>query len=201
MTVTAFDLAPLAAGVPPREWRSQRLILRPLRDADLEAFARMNADPRVMQHFPAALTRAESDALAQRMRAAFEAEGYGLWALELPGGAPFLGFTGLARARFESHFTPAVEVGWRLLAEHWGQGYAYEAARVALHIAFVHLGLAQVVAFTAAPNLRSRRLMERLGMRHDPAEDFDHPLLRPGHPLQRHVLYRLDAPCARVSAR
>ena len=153
----------------------------------------MNADPEVMRHFPAPLSRTESDALAARIRATFDAQGYGLWALELPGQVPFLGFTGLAQPRFDSHFTPCVEIGWRLARAYWGQGYALEAARAALRLGFVHLRLPQIVSFTAVSNLRSRRLMERLGMQRDAGEDFDHPALPPGHPLQRHVLYRLDA--------
>lgn len=197
MPTQTIDLARPAAF--PREWHTERLLLRPFRDADLGEFARINADPRVMQHFPAPLSRVESDALAQRIRGDFEAQGYGLWALELPGRVPFLGFTGLSRPRFESHFTPAVEVGWRLAAEHWGQGYAYEAARAALHFGFAQLGLAQIVSFTTVSNRRSWRLMERLGMRRDAAEDFDHPALPSGHPLQRHVLYRLDAPRAEAA--
>ena len=184
----------LPARLPPRQWRSQRLLMRPFRDTDLEPFAQLNADPEVMRHFPETLTRAQSDALAERMRAAFDAQGYGLWALELPGEAAFLGFTGLAVPRFESHFTPCVEIGWRLARAHWGHGYALEAAHAALRLAFVHLRLPQIVSFTALSNQRSRQLMERLGMRRDPLEDFDHPSLPAGHPLQRHVLYRLAAP-------
>jgi ribosomal-protein-alanine N-acetyltransferase len=180
--------------VPPRQWRSERLLLRPFRDADLEPFARLNADPDVMEHFPAPLSRSESDALAGRLRAEFNAQRYGVFALELPGSVPFLGFTGLGVPTFESHFTPCVEIGWRLAREHWGKGYAFEAARAALRLAFVHLRLPQVVAFTAVQNVRSRKLMERLGMRRNPSEDFDHPGLPAGHPLQRHVLYRVDAP-------
>lgn len=187
-------LVRLPARVPPREWRSQRLRLRPFEDADREAFARMNADPEVMRHFPAPLSRTESDALAARLRADFDARGYGAWALELPGRVPFMGFTGLGHPAFHSHFTPCVEIGWRLAREHWRQGYALEAARAALRVAFVHLQLPQVVAFTSLSNLPSQQLMQRLGMRRDPAEDFDHPNVQAGHRLRRHVLYRLDAP-------
>lgn len=182
----------LPAGRAPLELRTGRLLLRPFRDADLEPFARLNADPRVMEHFPAPLGREESDALAARIRARHQADGYGLWAVEVPGVAPFIGFTGLARPSFEAAFTPCLEVGWRLAAEHWGCGYATEAARAAVAAAFVHLGAPEIVSFTSTGNLRSRQVMERLGMRRDEAGDFEHPRLPEGHPLRRHVLYRLE---------
>jgi ribosomal-protein-alanine N-acetyltransferase len=168
-----------------------RLRLRRWQACDREPFAALNADPRVMEHFPALLTRAESDALADRIEAHFAQHGYGLWAVEILGGAPFIGFVGLSYPRFEARFTPCVEIGWRLAAEHWGHGYATEAARAAVAYGFEALGLAEILSFTVPANVRSRRVMEKLGMRHDPAEDFDHPLLPPGHPLSRHVLYRL----------
>jgi ribosomal-protein-alanine N-acetyltransferase len=151
----------------------------------------MNADPRVMEHFPATLSRAESDATVDRITAHFDAHGFGLWAVEIPGVAPFGGFVGLCQPRFEAHFTPCVEVGWRLAAEHWGQGYATEAAKAALKFGFETLGLHEIVSFTVPANRRSRRVMEKLGMMHDPDDDFDHPILATGHPLCRHVLYRI----------
>jgi RimJ/RimL family protein N-acetyltransferase len=169
-----------------------RLRLRPWRDGDLPAFAALNADPRVMEHFPGTLSRAESDALVARNRDHFAAHGFGLWAVEVPGRAPFIGFVGLAVPRFEGPFTPCVEVGWRFAAEHWGQGYATEAASAVLAHAFGPLGLAEVVSFTAPANRRSRRVMERLGMTRLPADDFEHPGLPEGHPLRPHVLYRLS---------
>jgi RimJ/RimL family protein N-acetyltransferase len=181
----------LSAGTPPRVIPTERLHLRPWRDEDLQPFAALGADPQVMEFFPAPLSRAESDALAARIRAAFEASGHGLWALELPGTAPFIGLAGLARPSFTAPFTPCVEIAWRLARDHWGRGLATEAARAALGVAFHHLHLAEVVSFTAAGNRRSRRVMEKLAMRRDPAEDFDHPGLPPGHPLRKHVLYRL----------
>jgi RimJ/RimL family protein N-acetyltransferase len=153
-----------------------------------------------MQHFPSVLTRLQSDALLERLRAHVASHGFGPWALELPQAEGCIGVVGLAVTGFESHFTPCVEVAWRLAAEHWGRGYAQEAARAALHTAFVHLQLPQVVSFTATINERSQRVMQRLGMRHDPHEDFDHPSLPPGHPLRRHVLYRLDAAAWRPAA-
>ncbi|MBI2895806.1 MAG: GNAT family N-acetyltransferase [Deltaproteobacteria bacterium] len=174
-----------------REIRTARLLLRPWRDGDLEQFAAMNADPRVMEHFPSVLSRSESDAAAGRIRSHFEAHGYGLWAIEVPGVADFIGFAGLSRPTFEAHFTPCVEVGWRLAAAHWFHGYATEAARAALRWGFVAHGLAEIVSMTVPANRRSRRVMEKLGMRHDPSDDFDHPRLPEGHGLRRHVLYRL----------
>jgi RimJ/RimL family protein N-acetyltransferase len=181
----------LPAGRPPRQLGTARLVLRPWRDDDLAAFAALNADPRVMEHFPAPLSRAESDAAAGRIRAAFDQHGHGLWAVELPGVAPFIGFAGLGHPGFPP-LEHTVEIGWRLAAEHWGQGYATEAGRAALRAAFVHLGLAEIVSFTTPANRRSRRVMDRLGLRRDPAGDFDHPRLPAGHPLRRHVVYRID---------
>ena len=153
----------------------------------------MNADPGVMEHFPATLTRAESDALAGRIGAGFAERGFGLWAVEVAGGEPFIGFTGLAVPPFQAHFTPAVEIGWRLARPSWGHGYATEAARRVLDFAFGDLGLPEVVSFTSVTNVRSQAVMERIGMTRDPAGDFDHPLLGEGHPLRRHVLWRIAA--------
>lgn len=177
-----------------------RLRLRRWQVADREPFAALNADPRVMEHFPALLTRAESDAMADRIEAHFAQYGYGLWAVEVLGGAPFVGCVGLSHPRFEAAFTPCVEIGWRLAAEHWGHGYATEAARAAVRYGFEVIGLAAIVSITVPANVRSRRVMEKLGMLHDPAEDFDHPLLPAGHPLSRHVLYRLPRDRFRLSA-
>jgi RimJ/RimL family protein N-acetyltransferase len=168
-----------------------RILLRPWRSSDLVPFAVLNADPVVMEYMPAPLTRAESDAMVDRIERHFEAHGFGLWALEVPGEVPFAGYVGLSVPRFEASFTPCVEIGWRLARAHWGRGYATEAAAVVLRAAFGPLGLNEVVSFTVPDNFRSRRVMERIGMRHDPTEDFDHPLLPEGHRLRRHVLYRL----------
>src|SRR5947209_4906556 len=143
-----------------------------------------------MHYFPGTQPREQSDALLERERAAISARGWGLWAVEVIDGPEFIGFVGLSRPGFKAHFTPAVEVGWRLGREHWGRGYATEAARAALAFGFGELGLSEIVSFTTESNARSRRVMERLGMTHDPSEDFDHPML-PDWPLRRHVLYRL----------
>jgi RimJ/RimL family protein N-acetyltransferase len=173
------------------ELRTERLLLRGWRESDLAPFAALNADPRVMEHFPSRLTRAESDFAVERIAEHFAHHGFGLWAVEAPGMAAFLGFVGLSVPRFEAAFTPCVEVGWRLAREHWGRGFAPEAARAALRFGFEEIGLDEIDSFTVPANTKSRRVMEKIGMGHDPADDFDHPGLPAGHPLQRHVLYRL----------
>jgi ribosomal-protein-alanine N-acetyltransferase len=168
-----------------------RLILRRFRDGDREPFARLNGDPDVMRHFPAALNRSESDALVERIDAAFEAYGYGLWAVERVDDSRFLGFTGLARPTFEAAFSPCVEIGWRFAADAWGHGYATEAANAALDHGFEAAGLEEILSWTSPLNTASRHVMERLGMHRDPADDCDHPRLPEGHALRPHVLYRL----------
>lgn len=178
----------------PSELRTERLRLRRWSDADLEPFAALNADPVVMEHFPAPLTRAKSDELVARIESTFDDEEVGLWAVEVTATGRFAGFTGLWPATFEAPFTPAVEVGWRLAREHWGQGYAPEAARASIADGFERLGLDEIVSMTAVGNDRSRRVMEKLGMTHDPADDFEHPKVPVGHHLRRHVLYRLTRP-------
>jgi len=167
--------------------------MRRWRDSDLEPFAALNADPEVMEHFPATLSRAESDAFVERIEARFERDGYGLWALEVAETGRFIGYTGLAPQTFPAHFTPAVEVGWRLARFAWGHGFATEAARAALVFGFERARLEEIVSFTAPTNLRAQAVMQRVGMTHDPADDFDHPALPEGHPLSRHVLYRRRA--------
>jgi RimJ/RimL family protein N-acetyltransferase len=174
-------------------YRTPRLVLRPWRAADREPFARLNADPAVMEHFPSVLTRAESDALAERAEAHFASHGFGPWAVEVVGGGLFIGFVGLVHVGFEAPFTPAVEIAWRLARSAWGHGYASEAAHEACRIAFEELGLSELVAFTVPANTRSRAVMARLGMRHDERGDFEHPRLPEGHALRKHVLYRLPA--------
>ena len=170
-----------------------RLLLRPWRADDLPAFAALNADPRVMEFFPAPLTGAESDQLAARIRSHLETRDFGLWAVEAPRTAPFIGFVGLSTISAALPFAPAVEVGWRLAHQHWGRGYASEAARAVLDFGFGALGLAEVISFTSVQNQRSRAVMQRLGMIHSPGEDFEHSALPVGHLLRPHVLYRLSA--------
>jgi RimJ/RimL family protein N-acetyltransferase len=178
----------------PAEILTERLRLRRWLPQDLEPFAAMNADPVVMEHFPAPLSRGESDALVDSIEAGFERHGFGLWALEVRESGELAGFTGLAVPGFEAHFTPAVEVGWRLARPAWGRGYATEAGRAALACGFERHGLEEIVSFTSVGNLRSRAVMERLGMTRDPADDFDHPRVPAGDPLRRHVLYRVRWP-------
>jgi RimJ/RimL family protein N-acetyltransferase len=169
---------------------THRLLLRDWLAEDLPAFAAMNADPRVMEFLPKPLDRAESDARAAGIRDHFTRHGFGLWAVEVRGVADFIGFVGLSVPGFEAHFTPCVEVGWRLAFEHWGLGYATEAARAALDFGFQSLALQEIVSFTVPANRRSTAVMERIGMTRAPADDFDHPTLPEGHRLRRHVLYR-----------
>jgi ribosomal-protein-alanine N-acetyltransferase len=171
--------------------RTDRLLLRPWREDDLAPFAALNADPAVMEHFAKPLERAESDAFVARIQAHFAREGFGFWAVEAPGIAPLVGMVGLARPAFEAHFTPCVEIGWRLARDYWGRGYATEAARAALGYGFEQLDLDEIVAFTATGNARSRAVMERIGMTRSAEDDFDHPALPEGHRLRRHVLYRI----------
>jgi RimJ/RimL family protein N-acetyltransferase len=173
-----------------------RLTLRGWTEGDLVPFADMNADPRVVEFLPRALSRQESDAMVGFIQDSFRARGFGWWVVEVTATRSFGGFVGLNVPAYDTAFTPCVEVGWRLAAEHWGHGYATEAAAAAVGFGFARLGLTEIVSFTVPTNLRSRAVMERLGMHHDPADDFDHPRLPPGHPLRRHVLYRLPAPAA-----
>ena len=177
---------------PIPEIRTTRLLLRGWRDEDLAPFAAMNADPTIARFLSGALTRDESDAFVASMVESWATHGFGQWALERLETAAFVGFTGLSAPSFEAHFTPAVEIGWRLAAEAWGHGLATEAAEAALAFGFESLGLDEIVSFTVPANARSRAVMERIGMTHDPADDFDHPRFPEGHRLRRHVLYRLD---------
>jgi RimJ/RimL family protein N-acetyltransferase len=174
------------------ELRTARLLLRGWLQSDREPFAALNADPEVMEHFAGTLTREESDVFADRIETHFSERNFGLWAVEVASTGSFTGFVGLQVPRFEAHFTPAVEVGWRLGRQHWGHGYATEAARAALAFGFDEKGLEEIVSFTIPANVRSRRVMERLGMTRDAADDFSHPWFPEGHRVHRHVLYRLS---------
>ena len=179
------------SAVPRR--RCERVLLREWAKDDLAPFAALNADPRVMEHYPSTLTRAESDAFVrERILPHFAERGFGLWAVEVPEVAPFVGYVGLMTPTFDAEFTPCVEIGWRLAFPHWGNGYATEAARGAIGFGFDHAGLEEIVSFTVPANQRSIAVMERLEMTY--AGEFDHPNLPPGHRLRRHVLYRLARP-------
>ena len=183
MDLPRFDYEPL---------RTERLVLRQWTAADRDGYAALNADAETMRYFPSTLSRDESDAMVGRMQAGLESNGWGLWAVEHDG--EFLGFTGLAVPAFEAPFTPAVEVGWRFARSAWGKGFATEAARAAVAFGFDRLGLTEIVSFTTVANQRSRRVMERIGMTTDPADDFLHPRLDADSPIRPHVLYRLAHP-------
>jgi RimJ/RimL family protein N-acetyltransferase len=174
------------------ELTTPRLRLRAWAERDLAPFAALNADPRVMEFFPAPLSTAESDALVGHVREHFARHGYGFWAVEAPGVADFIGFVGLAVPTFPARFMPCVEIAWRLAYDYWGRGYSSEAAVAVVEFAFTSLRLDEIVSFTVPDNLRSRRVMGRLGMRRSPEDDFEHPALPEGHPLRAHVLYRLS---------
>ena len=173
---------------------AERIVLRRWRDEDLEAFAAINADPIAMRFMPGVMTREETRALIGRIEEHHRAHGFGIWAVEVPGTALFVGFLGLQRVGFETAFTPAVEIGWRLSPAFWGKGYATEAAKTALQFGFERLGLDEIVSFTVAANKPSWSVMERIGMMRDAAGDFDHPRLPVGHALRRHILYRKTRP-------
>jgi ribosomal-protein-alanine N-acetyltransferase len=172
---------------------TEQLLLRRWRLSDREPFAALNADPNVSEYLGGPLTHEQSDDLVERIEAGFERHGFGLWAVEARAEEEFIGFAGLAIPSFEAHFTPAVEVGWRLARSAWGHGYATEAGREALAFGFGPGGLEEIVSMTAVGNRRSRAVMERLGMRRNPDDDFDHPNVAAGDPLRRHVLYRIEA--------
>lgn len=173
--------------------RTPRLLLRPLRDADLDAVAAMHADPRVVAYLHAPLSRSESAELLARLRALTARDGVGLSAVELLGDGTFIGLVGLARPR-EMPLAPCVEISWRLASPYWGRGYATEAARACLDHGFQRLGVPEILAWTSRPNVASQRVMERLGMLRDPDADFDHPRLAHDNPLRRHLVWRLPRP-------
>jgi RimJ/RimL family protein N-acetyltransferase len=174
------------------ELRTERLLLRRWLADDLEPYAALNADPAVREHFPSMLTRAESEAEIASFEERFDEHGYGLWAVEVPGVASCIGFVGLNLTTFDAPFSPAVEVGWRLAREYWGHGYASEGARAALRFGFDTAGVDEIVSFTTPSNVRSWTVMERIGMTHDPADDFEPPRVPVGDPLRLHVLYRIS---------
>jgi RimJ/RimL family protein N-acetyltransferase len=188
-------------GRPGPELRTERLLLRRWRPADREPFARLGADPAVMEFFPGLQSPQVSEEMIATFEEGFERDGFGLWAVEVPGELHLAGFVGLMRVPAEMPFAPAVEAGWRLTPSAWGRGLAHEGASAALEYGFAAAGLGEIVAYTAAGNVRSRRLMERLGMRRDLAADFSHPRIPAGHPLAAHVLYRLPRPAGRSAGR
>ena len=170
--------------------RTERLLLRPWLASDRAPFAAINADPRVMEHFPRTSTQEETDLWVDKIVARMEQQGFGLWAVEVPGAADFIGFIGLSPAEAILG-RPVLEIGWRLAAEHWGRGYATEGARASLAHAFDVLVKDEVVSFTTTANQRSRHVMEKLGLVRRPEDDFDHPGVPPSWSGRRHVLYRI----------
>ena len=185
--------------MPAPELTTARLRLRGWREGDLEPLAAINADAEVTRHLGGPLSREQSDALVVGFVEHFDRRGFGLWAVEAVAGRELAGFVGLSVPRFEAHFTPCVEIGWRLGRRFWGRGLATEAAREALRFGFEEAGLVEIVSFTVPANARSRAVMERLGMRRDPGGDFEHPALPAGHRLRNHVLYRLELDAWRES--
>ena len=183
--------ASLRTNALPQTLKTEHLILRPWRPSDTEPFTAMSQDPEVMAHLLAFASQEAIASWIQRQVDHFEKYGFGFWALESRETGEFMGATGLLRISYEAHFTPAVEVGWRLARRFWGQGYVPEAARSALSFGFENLGLSEIVANTVSANHNSRRVMEKLGMVRDPADDFDHPLVPADSPLRRQILYRL----------
>ena len=175
---------------------TERLILRPWEDRDLDAFAAMNADPEVMRYFPSVMDRDGTAAMMERARAKLTADGFCVFPVERKVDGAFLGFVGLNRPSYDKPlpFDPCVEFAWRLVRSAWGQGYATEAAKAWMGFGFETLGLDEIVAFTTVTNIPSQKVMQRLGMVRDPADDFLHPMLAQDHPLAPHVLFRLARP-------
>lgn len=171
--------------------RTTRLILRLWEDKDLEPFTHLNQDPKVLEFLPGSLTFDECAQWVKRINQHFEEHGFGLWAAMLKTGE-FIGYIGLNVPSFDAHFTPCVEIGWRLASEYWGKGYATEGARAVLRYGFNSLDLKEIVAFTVPANIRSIRVMEKIGMKRDLSGDFHHPTLSKDHPLSLHVLYRIQ---------
>lgn len=171
--------------------KTDRLILRQWQDSDLAPFATMNADPRVREFFPSLMSREESDRSVAGASGHIAKFGWGFWAASLIETGEFIGFIGLENVYFQAHFTPAVEIGWRLAFNHWGKGYATEGAKATLNYGFETLKLHEIVSFTTVNNQRSRHVMEKIGMHRNPQDDFNYPGRPDDHPLQKCVLYRI----------
>ena len=170
---------------------TERLVLRRWKEQDGDAFAAINSDPEVMEHFPGVLSREESDQMILRMELHFEEFGYGLWAVDIRWADRLIGFCGLSVPTFHTHFTPAVEIGWRFARDVWGNGYATEAARAAVDFGFEHADLEQILSWTIPANERSQGVMTRLGMKRAPDLDFDHPRFLDDDRLRHHIVYRI----------
>lgn len=170
---------------------TSRLVLRRWHISDIQPFAEMNSDPQVMEFFPRTATFEQTATMVHTIETAFAEDDFGLWAVTLKDTGKFIGMVGLCKPKFEAHFTPCVEVGWRLDKHYWGKGFASEAAEEALRDGFERIGLTEIVSMTSMLNERSMRVMERIKMTRNPEDDFEHPLVQDGHPLKPHVLYRL----------
>jgi RimJ/RimL family protein N-acetyltransferase len=179
------------SGDCPTILRTRRLILRRWKESDLLPFARMNADQRVMEFMLGKMTKEETRQSIEGVKKHFDAHGFGRWAVEIDDSGKFIGFVGISIPPYTLPFSPCVEVAWRICPEEWGRGYAPEAAKEALRDGFERVGLEEIVSFTTLTNLKSRRVMEKLGMQHCPDQNFDHPMVPEGHSLRRHVLYRM----------
>lgn len=175
-----------------REFETERLILRKWREEDTVSFCAINNDPKVIEFLRGAMSLKECKNFIAKTNLRIEKWGFGLWSVALKGDEESIGFVGLNCPDFESHFTPCVEIGWRLASRHWGKGYAVEAAKASLKIGFENFDLKEIVAFTVPKNLRSISVMEKIGMKRDFAGDFNHPKLPLDHHLSRHILYRVQ---------
>lgn len=173
---------------------TQRLILREWRDPDAAPYAALNADPRVREYFPSVLTKDQSDTEMGRIRAGYERDGFCMFAAELISTGEFIGFIGIQTVTYTIPMVaqPTVEIGWRLAHAYWGKGLATEGAAAALRYALDAVKLPEIIAITVPNNVRSRRVMEKIGMKHHPELDFEHPRLPEGHPMRRHVLYAVQ---------
>ncbi|HEX4858423.1 MAG TPA: GNAT family N-acetyltransferase [Usitatibacteraceae bacterium] len=177
----------------PVELRTERLLLRQWKDSDADAWAAMNADPEVRKYFPKVNTREESQGEMDRIRAGIAQRGWGMWAVEVPGVSPFIGFVGLNPPGFPAPWQPGVETGWRLAREAWGKGYATEGAEASLYFAFEYLRLPEVLALSVVPNKPSHAVMERIGMKRWHGMEFDHPRTPTDWPLRNHIVHRIRA--------
>lgn len=182
-------IVPVAS--PPLAITTTRLILRQWQDSDFAPFAAMSADLQVMEFFQSTMSREKSEEMLTRCRDMITERGWGIWAVELRETGEFIGFVGLHTPGYDLSFNPCVEIAWRLKVEVWGKGYCTEAARAVLDAGFNQLGLKEIVAYTALPNVRSAAVMKKLGMKSDPQENFNHPMVEEGHWLREHCLYRL----------
>ena len=181
----------MSSYLPLIEFETNRLICRQWQPSDFPSFARINADPKVMEFFPKLLSALESNALAESIKDFIELHGYGLWAVELKDTNEFIGFVGLSKPKIILPFSPCIEIAWRLGSPYWGKGYASEAAAESLRLGFEILKLNEIVSFTTPYNIRSRKVMERIGMQNSHTT-FEHPNLPIGHALREHCIYRLS---------